>query len=66
MPLRVSVARLRLYKVDRLARNRVDDVEINLSIQRSGAKLVSVTENIDETPSGMLMHGIMSSIAEFY
>jgi hypothetical protein len=28
--------------------------------------LVSATENIDETPSGMLVHGIMSSIAEFY
>jgi len=27
---------------------------------------VSVTENIDETPSGLLLHGIMSSIAEFY
>lgn len=28
--------------------------------------LVSATENIDETPSGMLLHGIMSTIAEFY
>lgn len=55
-----------VHKVDRLARNRIDDVEINVAIQRAGAKLVSVTENIDETPSGMLMHGIMSSIAEFY
>lgn len=27
---------------------------------------MSVTENIDETPSGLLLHGIMSSIAEFY
>ena len=25
-----------------------------------------MSENIDETPSGMLLHGIMSSIAEFY
>lgn len=55
-----------VHKVDRLARNRVDDVEINVAIQKTGARLVSVTENIDETPSGMLMHGIMSSIAEFY
>lgn len=39
---------------------------INLAIQKSGARLVSVTENIDETPSGMLLHGIMSSIAELY
>jgi len=55
-----------VHKVDRLARNRVDDVEINLALKRAGATLVSCTENIDETPSGILLHGIMSSIAEFY
>ena len=55
-----------VHKVDRLARNRGDDVDITLTIRQSGARLVSVTENIDETPSGMLLHGIMSSIAEFY
>ena len=37
-----------------------------MSIRAAGAQLVSVSENIDETPSGMLLHGIMSSIAEFY
>jgi DNA invertase Pin-like site-specific DNA recombinase len=55
-----------VHKVDRLARNRGDDVEITLVIRQAGAQLISVTENIDETPSGMLLHGIMSSIAEFY
>lgn len=55
-----------VHKIDRLARNRVDDVEINLQLTSVGAQLVSCSENIDETPSGMLLHGIMSSIAEFY
>ena len=55
-----------VHKIDRLARNRADDVEINLVIQKAGATLVSCTESIDETPSGILLHGIMSSIAEFY
>ena len=55
-----------VHKVDRLARNRMDDVTITASIKAAGAQLVSVTENIDETPSGLLLHGIMSSIAEFY
>jgi DNA invertase Pin-like site-specific DNA recombinase len=55
-----------VHKVDRLARNRHDDVVINLAIREAGAQLVSVSENIDETPSGKLMHGIMASIAEFY
>lgn len=55
-----------VHKVDRLARNRADDVAINLAIHQAGAELVSVSENIDQTPSGLLLHGIMSSIAEFY
>lgn len=55
-----------VHKVDRLARNRADDVTIHLALKDAGVTLVSATENIDETPSGMLLHGIMSSIAEFY
>ena len=52
-----------VHKVDRLARNRADDVAINLQLKQAGVQLVSVSENIDETPSGILLHGIMSSIA---
>ena len=55
-----------VHKIDRLARNRADDVEITLAIKAAGAALISCSENIDETPSGLLLHGIMSSIAEFY
>jgi site-specific DNA recombinase len=55
-----------VHKIDRLARNRADDVAIVMHIRQAGAQLVSVSENIDETPSGLLLHGIMSSIAEFY
>ena len=55
-----------VHKVDRLARNREDDAEISKVLRECGVKLVSTSESIDETPSGMLLHGIMSSIAEFY
>ncbi len=55
-----------VHKVDRLARSRQDDVLITLVIRKAGAKLVSTTENIDETASGKLVHGIMATIAEFY
>jgi site-specific DNA recombinase len=63
---RNRVAYCIVHKVDRLARNRADDVTIHLALQEAGVMLVSATENIDETPSGMLLHGIMSTIAEFY
>lgn len=55
-----------VHKVDRLARDRADDVAIALAIHQAGAKLVSASEQIDETPSGQLLHGIMATIAEFY
>lgn len=55
-----------VHKVDRLARNREDDAQISKVLREYGVQLVSTSESIDETPSGMLLHGIMSSIAEFY
>lgn len=55
-----------VHKLDRLARSRSDDVEIVRALEAANVQLVSTTEAIDATPSGMLLHGIMSSIAEFY
>lgn len=55
-----------VHKVDRLARSREDDMAIVIAIRKAGAQLVSATENIDETPQGKLLHGIMATIAEFY
>lgn len=55
-----------VHKVDRLARNRDDDSDIMRALRECEVQLVSASESIDETPAGMLLHGIMSSIAEFY
>ena len=55
-----------VHKVDRLARNRDDDSDITRTLRECGIQLVSASESIDDTPAGMLLHGIMSSIAEFY
>ncbi len=55
-----------IHKIDRLARNREDDVDIMRVLRERNVKLVSTSEAIDDTPQGMLLHGIMASIAEFY
>ncbi len=55
-----------VHKVDRLARNRMDDLTISLLMEKSGTQLVSCNENIDPTPTGKLTHGLMALIAEFY
>ncbi|MBF4461756.1 recombinase family protein [Rathayibacter sp. VKM Ac-2878] len=61
-----SVDYVVVHKVDRLARNREDDVEIMKQLTAANVALISATESIDQSPSGALLHGIMSSIAEFY
>jgi hypothetical protein len=55
-----------VHKVDRLARNMADQVAINLTLQKAKCQLVSVSEAIDESPSGMLLLAIMAGVSEFY
>jgi DNA invertase Pin-like site-specific DNA recombinase len=55
-----------VHKIDRLARNRLDDLTISLLLEQSGVQLVSCSENIDKSPSGKLTHGLMALIAEWY
>jgi site-specific DNA recombinase len=54
-----------IYDLSRLARNRLDDAQLMLLIESSGAKLVSVLENIDQTASGRLTHGVLAAVNEF-
>ena len=55
-----------VHKIDRLARNREDDIAINVALQKAGVRLVSCTENIDDTPTGLLLYGLMAEMAQFY
>jgi DNA invertase Pin-like site-specific DNA recombinase len=55
-----------VHKIDRLARNRLDDLAISLALEDAGVQLVSCTEQIDKTPAGKLTHGLMALIAEWY
>ena len=61
-----DIAYVVVHKLDRLARSRVDDVEIATVMHVAGTTLVSATEQIDDSPSGTLLHGIMAAIAEHY
>jgi DNA invertase Pin-like site-specific DNA recombinase len=62
----LGVKYLIVHKVDRLARNRLDDATLYQRLVGMGIKLVSATENIDDTPAGQLMHGMLATFAEYY
>jgi site-specific DNA recombinase len=54
-----------IYNLSRLNRNRIDDVKVLMAMRSLKVTLVSAQENIDETPSGQLMHGILAAINEY-
>ena len=62
----LGVRYLIVHKVDRLARNRLDDATLYERLVGMRIKLVSASENIDETPAGRLMHGMLATFAEYY
>ena len=55
-----------VHKLDRLARNLADHVAIRSYLASCKVRLVSVTENLDDSTSGQLVEHIMASLAEFY
>jgi site-specific DNA recombinase len=62
----LGVRYLIVHKIDRLARNRLDDARLYEYLVSHGITLVSASENIDATPAGRLMHGMLASFAEYY
>lgn len=54
-----------VYNLSRLNRNRVDDAKVLMLMRSLKVTLVSAQENIDETPAGQLMHGILAAFNEY-
>jgi site-specific DNA recombinase len=54
-----------VYNLSRLNRNRVDDARVLMAMRAVKVTLVSAQENIDETPAGQLMHGILAAFNEY-
>jgi site-specific DNA recombinase len=54
-----------VYNLSRLNRNRVDDAQVLMLMRSLKVTLISAQENIDETPAGQLMHGILAAFNEY-
>ena len=54
-----------VYKLSRLARNRIDEALVMDMFRRMSVELVSATEPIDDTPEGQFTQGILSAMNQF-
>jgi len=55
-----------VHKLDRFARNRYDSAHYNHQLKKNDVQLVSVIEQIDDSPEGRMMMAVLEGMAEFY
>lgn len=55
-----------VWKLDRFARNRHDAAVYRYELKKSGVKIYSVMEAISDGPEGIILEGLMESLAEYY
>ena len=55
-----------VWKLDRFARNRYDSAIYKAKLKKSGVRVVSVMENLTDGPEGIILEGILESMAEYY
>jgi site-specific DNA recombinase len=58
--------RVIVWKLDRFARNRYDSAHYKAKLKKYGVKVISATENITDEPEGIILEGLLESMAEYY
>ena len=55
-----------VHKFNRFARNKYDSAIYKKRLKEAGVKVVSVTQNIDDTPEGAMMESFLEAMDEYY
>lgn len=55
-----------VYQFDRFARNRYDSALYKRRLRDNGVQVISVKENVGNDPSGVMLEGILETLAEYY
>ena len=55
-----------VYQLDRFARNRYDSAINKAKLKRNGVRVISARENISDDASGILVEGVLESMAEYF
>ena len=55
-----------VWKLDRFARNRYDSAIYKAKLKKFGVRVMSVKEAITDSPEGIILEGLLESMAEYY
>jgi site-specific DNA recombinase len=55
-----------VFKLDRFARSKYDSVFYKRKLLKNGAKVVSVTEYLDDSPESVILESVLEGMADYY
>ena len=55
-----------VHKLDRFSRDRYDSMFYKRALKRNGVSLLSVTENLDDSPESIVLESVLEGMAEYY
>lgn len=55
-----------VYKLDRFARNRYDSAMYKNMLKKHNVKVISIKENISDSPEGIILESVLEGMAEYY
>ena len=55
-----------VWKLDRFARSRSDSAKYKAKLKKNGVRVMSVTENISDSPEGIILESVLEGVAEYH
>ena len=55
-----------VWKLDRFSRDRYDSAHYKRILKKNGVKVISVKENISDSPEGIILESMLEGYAEYY
>lgn len=55
-----------VHKLDRFARNRYDSAFYKRQLKLNGVKVISILENLDDSPESIILESVLEGMAEYY
>lgn len=55
-----------VHKLDRFARDRYDSAFYKRELKKNGVRLISVLENLDDSPESIILESVLEGMAEYY
>lgn len=55
-----------VHKLDRFARNRYDSAFYKRELSKNGVTVLSVLENLDDSPESIILESVLEGMAEYY